>query len=1076
MTDKLSKKFISAGAGSGKTYRITTDVAKLIKGDKLKPDQVIMTTFTKAAAQELREKAKKELAKLGLHREAQQMEHALIGTVHSVANTFLTKYWYLLGIMPDAAAMEENEQQMYRDHSLRGLVDSRERAFLYKYAETYSITYGYNEGGSGVNYEFWKKDLCTVLDFMQWYGINGTQLKASLATTESIIKCLEPKTGETIQSVLTKAFYQEVEEFFGIKENELTENQQKAKDFYYNLRTVSDVTEDVINNFKKHKKLEITSKKIKYKLSGPETEKVTNYILSTELFTKESANDQRQYAELIFCLAERWQKGYRQYKDEHHLIDFNDMEVMFSQLLDMEEVRQDIESRYTHLFVDEFQDSNPMQVSIFQKLSSLLNTCYVGDKKQAIYGFRGSDTELTAAVADSIKDKDKEPLKHSYRSIEPLVNFSNAVFSQVFSNMPVDEVTLTMPKDNGNYTKVKDPLRMWPYTNDSALALQIQQLILQEVINPKDIAVLARTNGDLDKLADELRALNVPVCRESSDIKESRTGRLLKALLTLVNTPSNQLARAEVAYLTEPGYHVTKIIEGRLEHLSTEGVSWADYLKDVPILKRLNQLRSFRSNEDEEHAKNLLGYQSISSLVESLVIELDLYSLVRSWDNSQAEETNLQVFIDLARKYEDYATKLAKPATVPGFIAFFTEQKQEGAANEDGVRLYTYHKAKGLEWKVVIMLSLDYDASDATKVATKSMLGCHYHRDQLPTPENPNPPMTISLVRNIYGRSDVEKSAVTSRLQQPKHPLWDTVYEHEIGEAARLLYVGVTRAREILILASKEKDNAINLSWFRSVGIKNMIQVLNDSEYQDLLCAGMEFHVERVDTDNLLPWPELSMNRVHDIAAEFSPLDKMLYVSPSKAGKTPHNIIPINDQENRMLVRFEENEEALMGDFIHQVFCCCDDGISVEQIIALRNSYGFSEKNMPEPERLLDSWNYLISTLENHYGKAIKRHHEKPFRHLDEEGRIVSGYIDFIWETENAYIVVDYKTCPGNYSLVFAPGNEHYAGCHGDQLDCYQRALEAEGKKKVAARIIYYPVTQFVVEVKEPLLQLSLEE
>ena len=159
-------------------------------------------------------------------------------------------------------------------------------------------------------------------------------------------------------------------------------------------------------------------------------------------------------------------------------------------------------------------------------------------------------------------------------------------------------------------------------------------------------------------------------------------------------------------------------------------------------------------------------------------------------------------------------------------------------------------------------------------------------------------------------------------------------------------------------------------------------------------------------------------------------------------------------------------EEALMGDFIHQVFCCCDDDITVDKIIQLRDSYGFTDKNMTEPGRLLDSWKYLTDTLEERYGKAVKRHHEKPFRHLDSDGHIVSGYIDFIWETEDAYIIVDYKTCPGNYSMVFEPTKEHYAGRHGDQLDCYQRALEAEGKKKVAARIIYYPVTRFVVEVK----------
>ena len=228
----------------------------------------------------------------------------------------------------------------------------------------------------------------------------------------------------------------------------------------------------------------------------------------------------------------------------------------------------------------------------------------------------------------------------------------------------------------------------------------------------------------------------------------------------------------------------------------------------------------------------------------------------------------------------------------------------------------------------------------------------------------------------------------------------------------------------------------------------------------------MPLHIERIDADNILEWPEQSMNRVHDLKADFSPLDSILFISPSKAGTAPHDIVPVNDRENRMLVRNKADEEALMGDFIHQVFCCCDDGISVEQIVELRNSYGFTDKNMPEPGRLLDAWRYLTDTLEARYGKAIKRHHEKPFRHLDSNGHIVSGYIDLVWETEDAYIVVDYKTCPGNYSLVFNPVSEHYAGRHGDQLDCYQRALEAEGKKSVAARLIYYSVTQFIVEVK----------
>ena len=1061
----MTKIFITAGAGSGKTYRITTDVAKMVNDEniRLKPDQIIMTTFTKAAAQELREKAKKELVNLGLHDEAQQMEHALIGTVHSVANSFLTKYWYLLGITPDAAAMDQDEVSVYRDHSLKGLLSKEERDFLFNYVEKYEP----KDSRNIINYEFWKEDLCKVLDYIKWYDISDDQLTKSLDTTQSIIDCLQPRTTETLQDVLTDKFYQEVDDFFGLKNGNLTSNQQAAKDFYLSLKECKNITPELVETFLKHKDLQITSQGKKYTLEGPETQKVTNYLVEAIRCTTENSENHRKYAEIIFSLAKRWQKEYRKYKDEHHLIDFNDMEELFLKLLGMDEVKQDIQSRFKWLFVDEFQDSNPMQVRIFETLSKLLNTVYVGDKKQAIFGFRGSDTELTTAVADSISDKD--PLKHSYRSVEPLVNFTNKLFSKIFCNMPKEEVELTMPEKHGNPDIVEKPLRLWPYTNDKELALQIQQLILREGIKSSDIAVLATTNAKLDKLADELRKLKVPVCREATDIKDSRTGRLMKALLTLVNSQSNQLARAEVAYLVSPGYHITKIIEHRLDHLADKDSSATSYLNEIPVLKRLSQLLKFRSEEQEEFTMNLLGYQSISALVESLVIELDLYALVQSWENAQSEEANLQAFIELARKYEDISTKLAKPATVTGFIDFFTNQPQKGALNDEGVRLFTYHKSKGLEWKVVILMSLNDDAANETDIAMQSMLGCHWHREEQPNPKNFYPPMTISLVRNIYGIKNEVRSAITARLQ--KHPLWDTVRNHKINEAARLLYVGVTRARNILILASIKKDGVLNFNWFRSVGINNM-NLQHDSQKKiDPLKIGITFDVETIDKDNLKEWPDQRLNKVHQLAHDPASLDDMLFIAPSKAGKTPHDIVIINDKESRMEVHYNTkgDEDALMGDFIHQVFCCSDDGISVEQIVQLRDSYGFTDKNMPQPERLKDTWNYLVDTLEKKYGKAIKRHHEKPFRHLDENGHIVSGYMDLVWETEDGYVVVDYKTCPGGYDLVFKPGSEHYVGSHGDQLDCYQRALEAEGKKdkkRVIARVIYYPVTQFVVEVK----------
>ena len=1046
----MTKTYISASAGSGKTYTVTTKVANLIRNNQLKPEKVIITTFTKAAAQELRERTKTELVNLKLYDQAQQMEHALIGTVHSVANSFLTKYWYLLGIMPDAAAMEEEELKVFRDHSLRGLLEPHQRQFLYDFVEKYEISHKWYEHKNGLNYEFWKEDLCKVLDYMQWYSMTDEQL--SIDTTESFIKCLGPKN-----DYKEKLIKDVINECLGVikASNRPSKKMNEQRDLLtiYQDRKLNFDEIEILATIAKERVKETDNGKAYIKWA---TEKL--------VFSQENCDHLKKYAEIIFDLAKEWRKMYRKYKDEHHLIDFNDMEEMFLTLLDKEEVKKDIKSNYTHLFVDEFQDSNPMQVQIFQKLSSLLTACYVGDKKQAIYGFRGSDTELTSAVSDSMQHE--PPLSYSYRSVEPLVKLSNSLFTQIFSDYDSKEVELQMPEDKnkGNRDIVERPLRIWPWNNDEDLAKQILGLILTEGYDPSDIAVLGRTNRELDNLSKKLRDLNIPVCREMNDIKESRTGRLLKALLTLIVTPSNLLARAEVAYLTEPGYNITRIIENRLEHIQQKD-SNTTYLAEVPILKRLDALRHFKSDEDLDFSRNLLGYQSISAMIESLIIELDLYALVQSWENATAEQTNLQVFIDLAHKYEDSATKIACPATVTGFIDFFTNQVQKSAANDKGVRLFTYHKSKGLEWKVVILHSLQYNPSDDTNIAMQNMMGCHNHRKEKPTAKEPNKPMTISLVYDIFNDTDEIRSEITARFQ--KHDLWKSVRQAVIEEAARLLYVGVTRARNILILSPIEGEGgSINLNWFRSVGINNINQVINpDDTSLDVFNNEMPFYIERASSDTL-SWNEERELRTHDFGDTYSSLHNKRNLSPSKAGNTPHNFEKISKDEHRIIIKNKKEEEALMGDFIHQVFCCCDDDISTNQIKELRDSYGFTDDNLKEPKDLLDAWNYLKATLEKKYGPSIKCHHEKPFRHMDENGHIVTGYIDLIWETDDAYVIVDYKTCPGNYKMVFEPENKHFVGRHGDQLDCYQRALEAEGKKKVKARVIYYPVTQFVVEVK----------
>lgn len=92
--------YISAGAGSGKTYTLTTRLAQLIADGEVEPEHVILTTFTIKAAKEFKEKAKVELFKRGKYDEASRLDYALIGTIDSVANKLISKYWYAAGLAP----------------------------------------------------------------------------------------------------------------------------------------------------------------------------------------------------------------------------------------------------------------------------------------------------------------------------------------------------------------------------------------------------------------------------------------------------------------------------------------------------------------------------------------------------------------------------------------------------------------------------------------------------------------------------------------------------------------------------------------------------------------------------------------------------------------------------------------------------------------------------------------------------------------------------------------------------------------------------------------------------------------
>ena len=332
----------------------------------------------------------------------------------------------------------------------------------------------------------------------------------------------------------------------------------------------------------------------------------------------------------MFRLAEEWNAKYQEYKTEHHLIDFADMEEYFYQLLEKDEVAADIKATYKYVFVDEFQDCSPIQVKIFDKLSEIVDhSIWVGDKKQAIYGFRGSDTVLTTAVMDIVKENEKkgldgcstEILGYSWRSLPAIVNFTNAVFERGFSKENKKEVHLEPKRDEEagsvNYWWLAGTNKESRFT---ALTANIIDLI-NKGENPSDIAVLARSNDELAELADYLRDANVPVYIDEGGQSGADTVSLVSALLQLVADESAELPKAQIAFLTEKDYKLEQIIDDKLEYNMIDKPENLFY-EDIPLVKALL--------ENRERYK----LQSVSALVESLIIELDLFNVAKKLNDN----------------------------------------------------------------------------------------------------------------------------------------------------------------------------------------------------------------------------------------------------------------------------------------------------------------------------------------------------------------------------------------------------------------------------------------------------------
>ncbi|MEM9847943.1 MAG: UvrD-helicase domain-containing protein, partial [Bacteroidota bacterium] len=551
----MNLKIISAGAGSGKTYRLTQEMVQLLS-EGVRASGIIATTFTSKAAAELQERVRTKLLEEQMTEQADDLSNALIGTVHGLGVKLLKRFAYEAGVSPAVDIIADEDQQVLFNQSL-AMVLRQERV---EQMERLCDRLGLNKRGA---YD-WRKQIKTITEIARANGFKSNNLAESkLRSFESFESFLGTRNQRSLSTYVAE-LKQQIEDCIELLKN----NEDETKK-----------TRDAVAALVKTKRdLELKGQLywweiVKLSKLGVGAKSKDDVFELKEFASKheqlpEFRQDIQDYIYLLFDLATEALKEFDRYKKQRGLIDYTDMEVYIKDLLDHPEVKAVLSEELDLLMVDEFQDTSPIQLEIFLKLAHLAQyAVWVGDPKQSIYGFRGAEPELMQAIIKQTGGVEPEDIQeYSWRSREDIVFCTNALFTKAFNSLPPEQVALKprrskKPNDffGGDPLEASEALIHWHFkttekttTNqdwmNNCIADSIADLVNNKIyILPKgakkwraaqagDVAVLCRSNKECLAMAEALHRAGLQAAISRAGLLETAEAKLILACLKYILT------------------------------------------------------------------------------------------------------------------------------------------------------------------------------------------------------------------------------------------------------------------------------------------------------------------------------------------------------------------------------------------------------------------------------------------------------------------------------------------------------------------------------------------------------------
>lgn len=410
------------------------------------------------------------------------------------------------------------------------------------------------------------------------------------------------------------------------------------------------------------------------------------------------------------------------------LYDFNDMILQVVKAIETQtELRYDLQEKYHYIMVDEFQDTNPAQMSIVNNLTNnpvtegKPNILVVGDDDQAIYGFQGADIGNILQFEETYPQTIKIPLLENYRSVAPILQTASQVIAQSNERIPGIDKNLqaktTKPPATSEIVEFATPHeeRKW-------IAESISEL-LDANEKPSEIAVIARKHKDLESLIGYLTDANIPINYErKEDVLEDEVVKIIERVGIVVHAISVERHDEANSLLPELlGHPMWGINPRTLWEISLSAHKdhkhWLEIMPDHETTRPLFEWLLATAGQAlhlplERMIDVLIGN---SSLIESYTSPLKGYFF-----SDSERESNLAIYTmhlenlsSIRKKLREHQASLKKPL-LGDYLDFMQANrtakikisaKRHIGAEETAVKLISGHGSKGLEFNHVFIVN-----------------------------------------------------------------------------------------------------------------------------------------------------------------------------------------------------------------------------------------------------------------------------------------------------------------------------------------------------------------------------------